>query len=474
LSKADIGLIGLGVMGRNLALNMADHGYHVAVHNRTQSVTDDFVGGFSGNDGGLTGCRSLAELVAAIRPPRPIVMMVKAGDPVDELLAAMRPHLEPGDIPIDAGNANFHNTIRRSASLKEAGFAYLGVGVSGGEEGARRGPSIMAGGPREAFQRVEPILNAIAADYDGEPCAAWLGADGAGHFVKSVHNGIEYAEMQLIAEICEIMRTGFAMRPADIGDVFKQWNTGELESYLVEITAEILTTEDPVNGGPIIDVIVDSAGQKGTGRWTAIEALQLGLPAPSIDAAVVARVISARKAERLTTEVLYQTIDRPSVNPFDRAAIAMLEGALLGGRIAMYAQGFVLMAGASQTYGWNLPLAGIARIWRAGCIIRSRLLNPIAAAFAETPDLPNLFNDTKLAGMMTRSHEAMRKTAVLALAQGIPAPALCSALAYFDSMRQGRSSAAMIQAQRDFFGAHGFRRTDRDGDHHGPWGGTDV
>ncbi len=388
MSTADIGLIGLGVMGRSLALNMADHGYQVGVYNRTQSVTDDFVQRFSGNDGGLTGCRSLAELVAAIRPPRPIVMMVKAGGPVDELIAAMRPHLAPGDIPIDAGNANFHNTIRRSAAMKEAGFAYLGVGVSGGKEGARHGPSIMAGGEREAFERVEPILNAIAAKYDGEPCAAYLGADGAGHFVKSVHNGIEYAEMQLIAEIYEIMRTVFGMRPADIGDVFGQWNEGELESYLVEITAEILRTEDPVGGGPIIDVIVDSADQKGTGRWTAIEALQLGLPAPSIDAAVVARMISARKAERLGTKALYQGMDRPSGLQIDYAAIAMLEGALLGGRIAMYAQGFVLMAGASQTYGWNLPLAGIARIWRAGCIIRSRLLNPIAAAFV-MPRLPD-------------------------------------------------------------------------------------
>ncbi len=474
MSTADIGLIGLGVMGRSLALNMADHGYQVGVYNRTQSVTDDFVQRFSGNDGGLTGCRSLAELVAAIRPPRPIVMMVKAGGPVDELIAAMRPHLAPGDIAIDAGNANFHNTIRRSAAMKEAGFAYLGVGVSGGEEGARHGPSIMAGGEREAFERVEPILNAIAAKYDGEPCAAYLGADGAGHFVKSVHNGIEYAEMQLIAEIYEIMRTGFGMRPADIGDVFGQWNEGELESYLVEITAEILRTEDPVGGGPIIDVIVDSAGQKGTGRWTAIEALQLGLPAPSIDAAVVARVISARKAERLGTKALYHDMDQPSGLQIDDAAIAMLEGALLGGRIAMYAQGFVLMAGASQTYGWNLPLAGIARIWRAGCIIRSRLLNPIATAFAETPDLSNLFTTTDFAGMMVGSHEAMRKSATLSIVQGIPAPALCSALAYFDGMRQGRSSAAMIQAQRDFFGAHGFKRTDRDGDHHGPWGGTEA
>ena len=280
--------------------------------------------------------------------------------------------------------------------------------------------------------------------------------------------------MQLIAEIYEIMRTGFGMRPADIGDVFGQWNEGELESYLVEITAEILRTEDPISGGPIIDVIVDSAGQKDTGRWTAIEALQLGLPAPSIDAAVVARVISARKAERLGTKALYHDMDQPSGLQIDDAAIAMLEGALLGGRIAMYAQGFVLMAGASQTYGWNLPLAGIARIWRAGCIIRSRLLNPIATAFAETPDLSNLFTTTDFAGMMVGSHEAMRKSATLSIAQGIPAPALCSALAYFDGMRQGRSSAAMIQAQRDFFGAHGFKRTDRDGDHHGPWGGTEA
>ena len=474
MSEADIGLIGLGVMGKNLALNMADHGYHVAVHNRTQSVTDDFVDGFAGKNGGLTGCRSLADLVAGIRPPRPIVMMVKAGDPVDELIAAMRGHLEPGDIPIDAGNANFHDTIRRSKALKEAGFAYLDVGVSGGEEGARHGPSIMAGGEREAYERVAPILTAIAADYDGEPCADYLGTDGAGHFVKSVHNGIEYAEMQMIAEIYEVMRTGFAMPPAEIGDVFRQWNKGDLESYLIEVTAEILATEDAASGGPIIDIIVDSAGQKGTGRWTAIEALQLGLPAPSIDAAVVARVISARKEERLATEALYQSIDGPSGLQIDEAAIAMLEGALLGGRIAMYAQGFVLMAGASQTYGWSLPLERIARIWRAGCIIRSRLLNPIAVAFAEMPDRRNLFSDAKLAGMMTRSHEAMRKTAAMALAQGIPAPALCSALAYFDGMRQGRSSAAMIQAQRDFFGAHGFRRTDSDGDHHGPWGGTDA
>ncbi len=474
MGEADIGLIGLGVMGRNLALNMADQGYRVAVHNRTQSVTDSFVDGFSGKSGGLTGCRSLTALVEAIRPPRPIVMMVKAGEAVDALIAAMRPHLAPGDIPIDAGNANFHDTIRRSTMLKGVGLAYLGIGVSGGKEGARRGPSIMAGGEREAFARVEPIVNAIAAEYDGAPCAAWLGTDGAGHFVKTVHNGIEYADMQLIAEIYEIMRTGFAMRPADIGAVFGQWNDGDLESYLVEITGQILRTEDPATGRPIIDIIVDSAGQKGTGRWTAIEALELGLPAPSVDAAVVARVISARQAERLATEAVYRGIAGQAAGQIDDAATAILESALLGGRIAINAQGFVLMAGASETYGWNLPLATIARIWRAGCIIRSRLLNPIAAAFAKTPDLANLFIDDDMAGMMIASHAAMRQTAALALAHGIPAPALCSALAYFDGMRQGRSAAAMIQAQRDFFGAHGFRRTDRDGDHHGPWGGTDA
>ncbi|MEM8914630.1 MAG: NADP-dependent phosphogluconate dehydrogenase [Pseudomonadota bacterium] len=466
--QADIGLIGLGVMGRNLALNMMDSGFRVAVFNRTTSVTDAFAADPGTPSDKVIPCSSLEDLVAHIRPPRPIFMMVQAGDAVDQQIETLRPLVERGDILMDGGNANFRDTVRRTEALAGTGIRFLGVGVSGGEEGARHGPSIMSGGEREGYDRVEPILTAISAKKDGEPCSAYLGSDGAGHFVKTLHNGIEYADMQIIAETYAVMRHVLGISPAEMADQFAAWNKGPLESYLIEITAEILAAVDTETGSPVIDLVLDRAGEKGTGRWASAESLDLGVPAPTIFEAVAARAVSAAKDQRVAAAKIYDPIITPDTT--NAAALkTSLEGALLAGKIAAYAQGFAVMAAASERHAWNLPFDTIARIWREGCIIRSRFLNSIAEAYGRTPDLANLLVEPSFVEIMTKAHGDLRKVISGSIAAGLPTPALSSALAYFDSYRRARLSADMIQAQRDFFGAHTFQRTDKPGSFHYLW-----
>jgi 6-phosphogluconate dehydrogenase len=468
MAQAEIGLIGLGVMGSNLALNIAEKGYAIAVYNRTTSKT----GAFFENAGELreriVPCTRLEGLVKAIRPPRPIILMVSAGQAVDEEIAKVRPFLSEGDIIIDAGNANFHDTMRRFGDLEGSGLSFIGMGVSGGEEGARHGPSIMPGGDKKAYGRVKGILNAIAAKFDGEPCCAWLGAGGAGHFVKTIHNGIEYGDMQMIAEIYGIFRDGLKMKPKDIAKIFAKWNEGRLNSYLIEITASVLDTTDPKTGKPMVDLILDRAGQKGTGRWSAIEAQQMGVPATAIEAAVAARSLSAMKDEREAAEKLYKRkVSLPEQKPLPAGD---LELALFAGKIAAYAQGFAVMEAASREFKWKLPMPTIAKIWRAGCIIRSQFLDTIAEAYKAGP-VTNLLVAPSFVKMMAEAHPSLRRTVAWAAEAGLPVPALSSALAYFDAYRQGRGTANLIQGQRDFFGAHGFERIDMKGEQHGPWGG---
>ena len=471
MSHAEIGLIGLGVMGSSLALNIAEKGHPIAVFNRTAARTGLFFENAEGLRENIIPCTTLQDLVAAIRPPRPIIIMVQAGAAVDEQIAALRALLSPGDIIIDAGNANFRDTMRRFDELKTSGLEFLGVGVSGGEEGARHGPSIMVGGQPESFARVEGVLTDIAARFNGEPCSAWLGPDGAGHFVKTIHNGIEYADMQMIAEVYGVLRDGLGMPAADIGAVFAEWNKGRLNSYLIEITAAVLAAGDPESGEPMVDVILDSAGQKGTGRWAVIEAQMMGVPATGIEAAVAARSLSSMKSERQTAERAYP-LTLPKLAAGDRDALLKhLELALFAGKVAAYAQGFAVMRAASKEFGWELPMATIARIWRAGCIIRSQFLDTIASAFEADRDVSNLLLAPGFVAMMTETQPSLRKTVATAAEHGLPLPALSSALAYFDLYRQGRGTANLIQAQRDYFGAHGFERIGATGAHHGPWAG---
>jgi 6-phosphogluconate dehydrogenase len=469
---ADIGLVGLGVMGANLSLNMAEKGYSVAVYNRTTEKTDAFIANAGSLAARLKPCRTLTELANAVRPPKPIVIMVKAGEAVDEQAEILATHFSTGDILIDAGNANFRDTRRRVTTYAERGIDFLGVGVSGGEEGARHGPSIMAGGTPEAWSRVADIFTAISAKFEGEPCAALVGPEGAGHFVKTIHNGIEYADMQMIAEIYGIMRDGLAMAPAEMASVFAEWNEGLLKSYLIEISARVLEAVDDKTGKPLVDVILDSAGQKGTGRWSAMEAQDLGVPATVIEAAVAARSLSARKGERVSGEKLFGAAPRKldgALGPRNDT-LRVLEEALLAGKIAAYAQGFDVMAKASETWDWRLPLGTIAKIWRAGCIIRSAFLDDIASAYAAEGSISNLMMVEPFAGMLQASNQSLRRVVAEASLKGIPVPALSSALAYFDLSRTARSTADLTQAQRDFFGAHGFERIGEPGKvAHGPW-----
>ena len=457
-------------MGANLALNIADNGYHVAVYNRTASRTEAFAASAGALSDRITACATLEDFVAAIRPPRPVIIMVKAGDAVDEQIAALTPLMAANDIIIDAGNANFRDTMRRFTALEGSGLTFIGMGVSGGEEGARHGPSIMVGGAESAWKRVEPVLTAISAKYQGEPCAAWLGENGAGHFVKTIHNGIEYADMQMIAEVYGVMRDHLKMDAPTIAAVFSAWSTGPLDSYLIDITADVLKVNDAATGRPIVDIIVDAAGQKGTGRWSAIESQMMGVPATAIEAAVAARSLSAMRAQRARAE---KTFGLPVEHGrrTGQEVIDDLENALLAGKIAAYAQGFAVMAAASDEFNWNLPMQTIARIWRAGCIIRSRFLGEIATAFGTDPDVPNLALAPAFSKMILDTDAGLRRIVSEAALNGLPVPALSSALGYFDTYRRARGTANLIQAQRDFFGAHGFERLDADGEHHGPWGG---
>lgn len=462
MQKPAIGLVGLGTMGGALALNIAEKGFPIAVWNRTASVTAEFHAGAGDLAARIAPTETLEGFVAAMASPRSIILMVPAGKAVDDMLAALGPFLQPDDLVIDAGNANFHDTNRRSAAgLK---FRFMGIGVSGGEEGARHGPAIMAGGRAEDWARVAPVLQAIAAKAeDGTPCADHMGETGAGHFVKAVHNGIEYADMQMIAEVYGVMRDGLGMPASAIAPVFARWNEGALRSYLIEISAAVAGAADPVKGGPLLDMIVDAAGQKGTGRWTAIEAQNLGTPIPVIEAAVMARNVSARRGERASGEALY------GPGP-ERAEVSLadLEQAMIAGKILCYAQGFAMMTAAAGEFGWALDMPAIARVWRAGCIIRSAMLNDMAEALAEDPGR-NLMLAPFFADHLRRSVPALRRVVAAGALHGLGLPALSSGLAWFDLMRTARGTANMIQGQRDFFGLHGFQRLDGVDQPHGPW-----
>ncbi|MCY4334151.1 MAG: NADP-dependent phosphogluconate dehydrogenase [Litoreibacter sp.] len=471
MSDAEIGVIGLGTMGAMLAMNIADNGFKVAVHNRTASRIPGFLEEAGDLAERISGHETLDAFVQGLATPRNIILMVPAGSPVDSQIAALRPLLDKDDMIIDAGNANFHESQRRADEAAEAGVPFLGIGVSGGAEGARFGPSIMGGGTAEAWDRVAHILEAISAKYEGQPCATYMGPGGAGHFVKTVHNGIEYADMQLIAEVYGVMRDGMGMEAAAIGAVFDGWNEGRLQSYLIEISGKVAAASDLETGNPILDMILDRAGQKGTGRWTAIEAQMLGAPVPVIEAAVMARNMSAARDLRLSGADAF-----PAARSSDIAgALSMkdLEAALVAGKILCYAQGFDLLGKASSENGWDLPMPAIAEVWREGCIIRSAMLNDMSQALSEAPER-NLAVAPYFADLLKDSIAALRKVAVTAIGAGQPVPALSAALAYFDTLTSARTTANMLQAQRDYFGAHSFERVDRDGAHHGPWLGQHL
>ena len=463
-ATAQIGLIGLGTMGSALALNIAEKGFPVAVWNRTTAVTGAFCKAAGDLAPRIVPTETLQDLVAAIRPPRAIILMVPAGPAVDEQIAALAPYLAQDDLIIDAGNANFHDTDRRA----RAGFPFhfMGMGVSGGEEGARHGPAIMAGGSPQDWARMRPVLQAIAARAeDGVPCADHMGAEGAGHFVKAVHNGIEYADMQMIAEVYGIMRDGLGMTAPAVGEAFAAWNEGLLRSYLIEISAAVAKAVDPLTGAALLDVILDTAGQKGTGRWTAIEAQHLAAPIPVIEAAVTARNVSARLKERAAAEAQFGA--EPVLLTGDGWP-GDLEQALIAGKIICYAQGFAMIDAASNAFGWALNLPAIARVWRAGCIIRSAMLNDMALAL-DADHARNLILAPAFAGWIDAALPALRRVVAAGAMNGLPLPALSAALAWFDMMRRARGTANMIQGQRDFFGLHGFDRLDGADLHHGPW-----
>ena len=460
MQKADIGLIGLAVMGENLILNMESKGFTVAVFNRTVQKVDDFMDGRA-RGRNIIGTHSIEELCSSLERPRRIMLMVKAGKPVDDLIEQVIPHLEKGDILIDGGNSHFPDTIRRTRALEEKGLLFIGTGVSGGEEGALKGPSIMPGGSPKAWPHVKKIFKKIAAKVeDGTPCCEWVGSDGAGHFVKMVHNGIEYGDMQLISEAYLIMSLALGLKPAELQKIFAEWNRGELNSYLIEITADILGKRDDITGKPMVDVILDTAGQKGTGKWTTAAALDLGIPAPTIAEAVFARCISAIKEERVKASALLKTpAARFKGDP--KAFVEAVREALYAAKICSYAQGFAIMAAAAGEYGWKLNFGEIALLWRGGCIIRARFLEKIKEAFDKNPGLGNLMLAPYFRKIMLKNQESLRAVVIEAARMGIPVQALPSALAYFDSYRSARLSANMIQAQRDYFGAHTYERTDR-------------
>jgi len=467
---AQIGVTGLAVMGRNLARNFARHGYTVAVHNRTYARTRSLVEEH-GDEGTFVAAETAADLVAALERPRKIVIMVKAGAPTDAVIDELVPLLEPGDIVVDAGNAHFPDTIRREAALRERGLHFVGTGVSGGEEGALNGPSIMPGGTAEAYASLGPMLETVAAQVDGTPCCTHVGPDGAGHFVKMVHNGIEYADMQLIAEAYDLLRQGLGASAAEIAQVFAEWNTGDLESFLIEITAEVLAHTDPVTGGAFVDVVLDAAEQKGTGRWTVQNALDLGVPVTGIAEATFARALSGSTPQRAAGRALpahagtWQVADRD-------AFVEDVRRALYASKVVAYSQGFEQIAAASAEMGWGIDRGAMARIWRGGCIIRARFLDRITEAYERDPDLPLLLADPYFADAVGDGVAAWRRVVAAAATNGVPVPAFASSLAYYDGVRAERLPANLIQAQRDYFGAHTYRRTDRPGSFHTDWSGA--
>ncbi|MFH1732746.1 MAG: NADP-dependent phosphogluconate dehydrogenase [Planctomycetota bacterium] len=469
MAKCDIGLIGLAVMGENLVLNMESKGFSVAVFNRTVEKVDRFVAGRAAGKN-IAGTHSIEELVGALERPRKVMLLVKAGQPVDDFIDKVAPRLEPGDLIIDGGNSFFKDTIRRNRKLAEMGLLYIGTGVSGGEEGALKGPAIMPGGQPEAYKLVEPIFTKVAAQVGGDPCCTYIGADGAGHYVKMVHNGIEYGDMQLISEAYYLMKYALGMDEMEMHEVFRSWNEGDLDSYLIEITSEILAKVDEETGRPVTEIILDRAGQKGTGKWTSQSALDLGIAAPTIAEAVFARCISAIKDERVAAEEILRGPKRTFKG--DRAKfVEAIHDALYASKICSYAQGFQLMAGAADEFGWDLNFGEIAMIWRGGCIIRAHFLNRIKQAFKTKKDLPNLLLNRYFRGIVHKAQSKWRKVVIEATKLGIPVPAFSSALNYYDSYRRGRLSANMIQAQRDYFGAHTYERVDKEGVFHTNWTG---
>jgi 6-phosphogluconate dehydrogenase len=459
-ATCDIGLIGLAVMGQNLVLNMNDHGYKVAVFNRTVSKVDDFIAD-EAKGTQVVGAHSVEELAGLLKRPRRIMMMVKAGDTVDQMIDHVLPYLEAGDILIDGGNSLFTDSNRRTKDLATKGILFVGTGVSGGEEGARFGPSIMPGGNPAAWPHVKPIFQAIAAKVeDGTPCCDWVGENGAGHYVKMVHNGIEYGDMQLICEAYDLLQRGLGLTADELAEVFVEWNKGELDSYLIEISSHIFAKKDD-DGKPLVDKILDTAGQKGTGKWTVFSALDLGQPVTLIGESVFARCLSALKEERVAASKI---LGGPAARPVagDRAAfIEAVRCALYCSKIVSYAQGYMLLEAAAKENGWNLNLGGIALMWRGGCIIRSRFLGKIKEAFDKNPKLENLLLDSFFSGALNTYQASWRKALVHAVELGVPTPAFSTALAFFDGYRTGRLPANLLQAQRDYFGAHTYERVDK-------------
>ncbi len=466
MEKANFGFMGLGVMGHMLALNMECNGFHVAGYDLDAEKVKAFGTKYPGKN--LVGCNTLEEFLAALERPRRIMMMVPAGKAVDAAIASISDALEPGDLLIDGGNTFFQDTERRSKELEAKGIVYIGTGVSGGEQGALWGPAIMPGGQDQAWALVKPIFEAISARVGDEPCVSHIGPRGAGHYVKMVHNGIEYGDMQLIAEAYDILHRGLGLDNAQLHEVFAEWNRGELESYLIEITADIFTKMDAETGAAVVDLILDEAAQKGTGKWTSQNALDLGAPTPTINAAVESRIVSAYKDERVAASGVL-TGPEPNISGDVQEVIGLVRDALYAAKICSYAQGFALMRMAGKEYNYNLNFGEIARIWRGGCIIRARFLNDIRDAFMRNPDLPNLMIDPEFAKAMNARQSALRKIVALAAESGIPALAFSSALAYFDAYRSARLPANLTQAQRDYFGAHTYRRVDRDGAFHTEW-----
>lgn len=467
MDLADIGVTGLATMGRNLARNLARHGYAVAVHNRSAGRTQQLVKEFGG-EGTFLPSEELAGFVASLKRPRRAIIMVKAGAGTDAVIDQLAELMEPGDMIVDGGNAHFADTRRREAALREKGLHFVGTGISGGEEGALNGPSIMPGGSAESWEALGPILQDISAKVDGVPCAVHVGPDGAGHFVKMVHNGIEYSDMQLIAESYDLLRQALGAAPAELAEVFREWNKGELDSYLIEITAEVLDQVDAATGRPFVDVVVDQAEQKGTGRWTVQSALDLGVPVTGIAEAVFARALSGHPEQRAAAAGL----QGPKLSGVGgRELIEDVRQALYASKIVAYAQGFDQMAAASKEYGWDLDLGAMATIWRGGCIIRAKFLDRIRAAYDADPALPTLLADPTFAAALDVAQDAWRRVVTTAVQIGVPTPGFSSALAYYDGLRRDRLPAALVQGLRDYFGAHTYHRVDREGAFHTDWSG---
>jgi len=474
--QCDIGLIGLAVMGQNLVLNMADNGFQVAAYNRTTSKVEDFLTG-PARGKSVTGCRSLEELVQTLKKPRIVMLMVKAGDPVKQTIMKLAPLLDAGDIIIDGGNSYFLDTEQHISELKTQGIHFIGTGISGGEEGARHGPSIMPGGSEEAWPHVKHILQAIAAKAgpDNEIiCCDWVGRGGSGHYVKMVHNGIEYGDMQLICEAYSLLKDGLGLGNEELYDVFAEWNRGELNSYLIEITRDIFSVKDNKTGRPLVDLILDRAGQKGTGRWTGQQALELGVPTTLITEAVFARSMSAMKDKRIrASKVLTGPADAKATIRLQvdmDQYIDQVRRTLFAAKICSYAQGFFQLQAAAAEYGWELDYGGIARLWRGGCIIRAAFLEDVERAYDRNPGLENLLLDPYFAGSITENQAAWRQTVGIAAQYGIPIPAISSALSYYDSYRSERLPHNLLQAQRDYFGSHRYERIDEEGSFHTDWG----